>query len=180
MRRAYGCANYRFASKSCLFDVVGESCSPLARREREQKGAFYDASATEPFGDTVDAHLRARRVLVAARRTGDPDSADDLQDEANAIEEETRTVYARYGRLLTRANRHLQRKLAPLKERRGDVQRAIEAAQESFDPPEMERPEPTVDPGEEADWLYASDRTYLEQITHYKARRNGHGDGAGG
>src|SRR5262245_16035038 len=34
--------------------------------------------ATESLGDTVDAHLRARCVLVATRRTGDPDSADDL------------------------------------------------------------------------------------------------------
>src|SRR5215831_950247 len=50
----------------------------LSRREREQKGSFYYASAAKPFGDTVDAYLRARRVLVAARRTGDPDSADDL------------------------------------------------------------------------------------------------------
>ena len=50
MRRAYGCANYRFASKSCLFDVVRVPFSSLSPREREQKGPFY-ASAAEPFGD---------------------------------------------------------------------------------------------------------------------------------
>src|SRR5712691_6306579 len=41
-------------------------------------GPSSTASAAESFGDTVDAHLRARRVLVAARRTRDPDSANNL------------------------------------------------------------------------------------------------------
>ena len=52
--------------------------SPLSQREREQKDPFYSASAAEPFGDTVDAHLCARCVLVATRRTGDPNGTDDL------------------------------------------------------------------------------------------------------
>src|SRR5438128_9409337 len=45
---------------------------------RRAPGPSRPASATEPFGDAVDASLCARRVLVAARRPGDPDRADDL------------------------------------------------------------------------------------------------------
>src|SRR5205809_674020 len=96
MRRAYGYVNYRFALKSCLFSslspwerlgVRGFASQPkaqgtltlaLSRRERGQKGPFHYASATEPLGDTVNTHLRTRCVLVAARRTGDPDSANNL------------------------------------------------------------------------------------------------------
>jgi hypothetical protein len=33
MRRVYGCANYRFASKNCLFDIAGVPCSPAARAQ---------------------------------------------------------------------------------------------------------------------------------------------------
>jgi hypothetical protein len=57
---------------------MGPLTLPLSRRERAQKGPFHYASATETFGEMVDAQLRARRVLVATRRTGDPDSTNSL------------------------------------------------------------------------------------------------------
>ena len=76
MRQAYGYANYRFASKSCLSNVVSIAFSSLSHWGREQKDPFYYASATEPFGDTIDAYLGARRILVATGSTGDPDSAE--------------------------------------------------------------------------------------------------------
>src|SRR5262245_38588513 len=49
-----------------------------ARSTAASERLLYSASATEPFGDTVDAHLRTRRILIAARRTGDADSANNL------------------------------------------------------------------------------------------------------
>ena len=51
-------------------------CQPV--KGEGTAGPFYYASATEPLGDTVNTHLRTRCVLVAARRTGDTDSANNL------------------------------------------------------------------------------------------------------
>jgi hypothetical protein len=52
--------------------------SPVGRGT--SNGPFYYASAAEPFGDTVDTHPRAHRVLVTARRTGDLNSVYNVQD----------------------------------------------------------------------------------------------------
>src|SRR5262245_663500 len=73
-----GCANYRFASKSYLSNVDMIPVSSLSKGERELMGPFYYASATEPFSDTIDAHLRAHRVLVATGRPRNPDGANNI------------------------------------------------------------------------------------------------------
>jgi hypothetical protein len=49
---------------------------------------------------------------------------------------------------------------------------AIAQAKEAFVPPDLERPTPDVDPDDD-DWLYSSDRTYLEQLRYYHAHKAG-------
>jgi hypothetical protein len=131
---------------------------------------YYDGGLATRFEEAeAEANEQIEEAWVDATTT--------LQDEAQAIETEARQVYARYERFLRHADRLLQRDLEPLKERLAQLRQDVEAAQDAFDPPMPERPAPDVSPGDEGDWLYASDRAYLDQLAYYKARRTSQDEG---
>jgi hypothetical protein len=74
-----------------------------------------------------------------------------LQDEARDLEADARAVYAHYERIMARLAARLERDLAPVRERRDALKERIAEAQDAFEPPELEYPEPEVDPPGEED-----------------------------
>jgi hypothetical protein len=97
----------------------------------------------------------------------------DQRDAASDLEEDARAVYARYKRVMVRLAARLERDLAPIRERAEALQEDIAEAQDAFEPPALECPEPDVAPEGEEDWLYSSDRDYLTQNLYYQARKQG-------
>src|SRR5262249_47182475 len=66
-------------------------------------------------------------------------------------------------------NNELQERLAPLRERLAPLRQQVEDAVRRFEPELPERPEaePAATDEDEADWLFAPGRTYLEQSAAY-------------
>jgi hypothetical protein len=95
------------------------------------------------------------------------------REELDAIRREGRDVAARYDGQLEELNETLQAELAPLRQRMEAVRQAVQEARDQFEVEMPERPEPEIDPVDEDDWLFSSDRTYFAQLAMYKARRNG-------
>jgi hypothetical protein len=95
-----------------------------------------------------------------------------LQDKANDLEDAYRAKYARYNRFLGRLRTFMEQDLADLDAERLKLEDKIAEAREAYKPPALERPTPDVEPDDD-DWLYSSDRPYLEQIKHYHAHKEG-------
>jgi hypothetical protein len=165
------------ARKGHFEDVYGEGAVELDALEalhpgelrrilRDRLDPYIDSDLRERLSDAEDeANERLQDAWNEA--TGD------LRDEATEIEAEARAIYKRYDRVLTRLAARLERDLAPMQERVDALKERITAAQDAFELPEVEYPEPEVDPQGEEDWLYSSDRAYLEQNMYYQARKQG-------
>lgn len=91
------------------------------------------------------------------------------------IEEETRNVVDRFRDRLVAMNEDLQAALAPLAERLEVVRHATEEKaeelREQYNADIPSRPSPVIAEAEESEWLYDSDRDYMEQLAVYQAKR---------
>lgn len=94
-------------------------------------------------------------------------------DEWHAIRNEVRAIQEGYWGRVKALNAEMQQELAPYRERmqavRRAIQQAIDQVDKVFELPEL--PEPELEDPDEDDWLLDSNRTYLEQLDRYKARR---------
>jgi hypothetical protein len=158
-------------------DIHGQGAVELDALEALHEGELRRllAQYLDPY---VDRTLRRR--LAEAKDEANEQLQDawdaatsDLQDEARDLEADDEAAYAKNEKLLSRVAARLERDLGPIRDRLSDLQARIVQAQEAFEPPELEAPEPEVDPPDEADWLYSSDRSYLEQNAHYQSRKLG-------
>ncbi len=84
-----------------------------------------------------------------------------------------RAVLATSEDSLQALNDELQAELAPFLPDLQAVRRDAQTAIEWFDPYLPDSPEPDVDVPSEDDWLFDSDRDYLEQLAAYQAKRQG-------
>ncbi len=100
-------------------------------------------------------------------------TTEDLVEELRDIAQEVRLLVAPYAAQLTQLAASLQADLAPFAERLEALADAVQEEQEAFAPALPTRATPDVDPGEDADWLFDSARSYLDQLAVYKARRAG-------
>jgi hypothetical protein len=157
-------------------DRHGEGAVELDALEAIQPGEFQrivEAAVDHYIDLGLSGRLYEARAEANERLEEAWDEATaDLQDEARALEEDARAVYARYERLLARLSTRLQRDLFPIQERMTQLQWAITQAKDAFVPPELERPTPDVAPDDD-DWLYSSDRDYLDQLRYYHAHKEG-------
>jgi hypothetical protein len=96
-----------------------------------------------------------------------------LRDELAAIRDEAQTIYGRFQEELERLRAALAQELAPLTEALDALRDDVQQAMEAFDPVLPERPEAEEADEEETTWLYASVRTYAEQLSVYKQHSNG-------
>lgn len=131
---------------------------------RDAIWAYYDAGLEKRL---AAAATEARKVTSAAWNAATETSITDLA----TIREEARPILTNYGDRLTALNTELQAELEPLSEWLADVVEAIDTAADDFDPELPERPEPEVEPPDESEWLYDSDRDYLAQLQYYRDHR---------
>jgi hypothetical protein len=99
------------------------------------------------------------------------------REELDTIREESGEIVARYEGRLEGLNETLQAELAPLRQRMGTVRQALQAEMAHFQVTLPERSTPEIDPVDEDDWLFSSERDYLTQLAMYKARKNGQAEG---
>ncbi len=168
--------------------------SPIKESDRGKTGfeALHGAGAVEldaleathpgEFGRIVGEHIAGFRDGSLARRVYNTrweaqDALDTaLQDAAGEhlavlenIKAEATEILRRYQPRLQELGEELEADLAPLRERLSDARRGMQEALNTLEPELPELPEPETSP-EEDGWLFDSQRGYLEQLDHYKAR----------
>jgi hypothetical protein len=141
-----------------LARVVREAVAPY--RDGDLNWRLYEASRRAR--DEVDA--------VWGQATAP------FQAELDAIEGEAAPIVARYQARLDRLRDEMAAELGPPEERLEGVRQAIRNEALSLTVELPVRPEAEALGVDEGDWLFRSDRDYLEQLTVYK-RRNGCGTG---
>lgn len=135
-------------------------------------------AAVAPYRD-ADLARRLRRVAEDAQRLVNrawEDATWHYEDDLQDLTAEARTLLASYEGRLAALRDELDAELAPLRERLAELRQAVsdEAAGLEVDLPA--RPEPEPEATEETDWLFKSNRAYLDQMAVYKARKAGNGD----
>jgi hypothetical protein len=93
------------------------------------------------------------------------------QQELEDIEEGVRDILSDFDTRLTDLNTELQERLAPYGERLESVRQGVLAEADTFDVDLPERPVPETEEPDEAEWLFAADRAYLEQLEHYQRHK---------
>src|SRR5262249_2431573 len=143
----------------------------LGRIIRQALAPYRDEDLEDCLGQ---ARAEAEDVALDAWQ----EALGEAPEEAQAIEEAAAAIAAGYRkrvqvleRQLRALNGELQSELAPLRERRTALRRAVETAMEDFAVELPERPEPEAEGTDETDWLFASDRDYLEQLEHYRKHK---------
>jgi hypothetical protein len=134
----------------------------LARIVREAASPYRDKQLSQRLGETAQ---EAERVVRAAWREATKPQLAELKQ----LEKEAQKILERHRPQLEK----LVSDLAPIKEKLESVRHAVEVSAESFRVELPERPEAECNPPDESDWLFDSQRKYLEQIAVYKARKNG-------
>jgi transcriptional regulator with XRE-family HTH domain len=138
-----------------LADLVGAAFAP-----------YYDPTLGPRLAAAAaDAETTASTAWQAS--SGSHESA------LGTVADEARTILKRYETRLAELDTALQAELAPLRERLAEIREAVEAEAKAFDVDLPERPEPELDEPDEDDWLFASERDYLEQLAVYKTRKAG-------
>jgi hypothetical protein len=138
----------------------------LATIVREALDPYFDDALEERLQDAAadaqDQITDLWREQTAAFRT-----------RLEAIETATQAIYARYQEELERLNTRLEGELAPYQRALRVLRRDVWEAQDAFTPRFPARPQAQVWPGDEAAWLFDSQRTYLAQLSVYKGHSNG-------
>jgi hypothetical protein len=132
-------------------------------------------SAAAPYRDETlvrrlrDAETRAQTAVTTAWAQ----ATTPYQRELDRIERDLEPIVDRYQAALERLRDAMAAELAPLNERLDGVRHAIQTASRMLTPELPERPQPEVTEVDERGWLYRSERSYMEQLAAYKARRGG-------
>jgi hypothetical protein len=127
-----------------------------------------------------DADLAYRLSVAESEAQQDAEAAwDEATAEAEAelddLESEIQEIVGRYEERLQALDTELQEDLAPTRQRMEQVWLAIRDRLAGFTLDLPDRPEPEVEPPDESDYLFDSERSYLEQLAYYRARKHGTG-----
>lgn len=129
--------------------------------------------AAAPYRD-LRLPAKLARTAVAARRTTEQAWANATVDQADqlaTIERDAIEIAERYRGRLAALRDEMATAMAPLEARLESVRLAIQDAADAFAVDLPARPEPETTPGDESDWLFDSQRDYLQQLTVYRGRR---------
>jgi hypothetical protein len=136
----------------------------LANIVREAVNPYLDPGLSNRLREAEQEALE-----VAGELWGD-DTGPYRNDLAH-IEEQAKTIVRKYRDQLEHLNELLQKDLAPLKGRLKSIWQDIQNLANNFKPILPERPAPETGNHDESDWLFDSNRDYLDQLTSYKSRK---------
>jgi hypothetical protein len=138
----------------------------LADIIREAVAPYRDAE----LSDTLSAaETEAQEAVEAAWN----DAIGQYKPELSEIAEKARAVARSYQVRLEGLRDKMDAELAPLQERLDSLRQAIITARDDLGIDLPERPEADTSQPDEDDFLYRSDREYLDQLEVYHARKNG-------
>jgi hypothetical protein len=141
----------------------------LARIVGERLAAYHDADLAQRLEETeAEAEQAAEDAWTATTAA--------LKTDVDTITADVRAVLARYEDRLAALNDELQAELAPMQQRLTVAWHAMQQRCITFEPALPDRPAPEVDGLAEDDWLYCSDRSYVEQLAYYQRHKAGAGD----
>jgi hypothetical protein len=128
--------------------------------------------AVAPYRDEGLADRLAEAEAEAQMALDDAwqDATQEVREGLDEVETEARKVLAKYSKRLAALDKELQAELAPLKDRLTQLGQATAGVCQAFEVDLPDRPEGESDDDEE-DWLYSSDRSYLQQLKVYKEKQ---------
>lgn len=135
-------------------------------------------AAVAPYRDLGLARRLARAEAQAQQRVNQAweDATWQYEDDLQDLAAEAKTLLASYEERLAALSDELDAELAPLRDRLEELRQAVSNEADGLEVDLPERPEPETEEADEEDWLFKSDRTYLDQMAVYKARKLGAGD----
>lgn len=145
-----------------------------ALRPGELGRIVRDAIAPYRDSELSDRWEAAKDEAEETARDAEQWVTDNVQVELQAIQTGVREITERYRDRIDALNTELQRDLDPYRPRMTALREAVNDALQSV-PEVFELPEAPVSGLPEPDddhWLFDSGREYLDQLEHYKARRN--------
>ncbi len=161
--------------KANFEERYGEGAVELDALEALQPGVLAQlvSEAVAPYRDGT----LARRLGEASRQA--QQAVDDAweqvtaqyQDELDAIEQGAEPIVDRYQSRLHQLRDEMAAELAPLEERLDGVRQAIQITALTMTAELPARPRPESPDVDEGDWLFRSDREYLDQLAVYKRRK---------
>jgi len=151
----------------------GEGACELDALEALHPGSLREIveTAIAPF---IDADLRKK--LQAAREesqewleTAWPDATVDQWLKFEQIKREVVTIAESFRERLEAMSKELEAEISPLRSELESLWQGISATAEELESDLEPRPDPEVSPDDQ-DWLFKSERDYLEQLAYYKAK----------
>jgi hypothetical protein len=134
--------------------------------------------AVEPYIDH-DLNRRLYEAKAEAEETARKLWAEQLkpvEEELARIEAAHRRIAQKYMKQLASLDAEYQKELKPHNRRLALLSRKLVELYENFNPDLPRRPAPELDSPDESEWLFDSNRSYLEQLSYYQ-RRKGNGNG---
>jgi hypothetical protein len=157
--------------KAGFEDRYGEGAVELDALEALHPGLLariFENAITPYLDKTLEGQLEEVEDEALTDATEAYEEA--TQEERERLEEITEKaneITERYREEVEQINGRLQEELAPLKEQLEDVRREAQQKMDDLQITLPERPEPEIDEQDEDDWLYDSDRDYVDQLGHY-------------
>jgi hypothetical protein len=138
----------------------------LATIVRAALDPYLDATLEERYSETEE-----EAQAGAADRWRE--QTEDLREQLTEIRDAVQAIYTQYQEALERLQAALEQELAPWREALEAVELDVKQAMETFDPDLPARPQAEAAQEAAATWLYDSQRTYVEQLSAYKAHSDG-------
>jgi hypothetical protein len=129
----------------------------------------------QPYRDRTLSR-RLRQTERDASEAVSEEWSTEIADEAEQLEQvqdDAQAVLESYRARLEELRDAMDKEMRPIAERLDALRQAVQAKREEFRPQLPERPEPETGYVDEDDWLFASERDYMEQLEVYQARKNG-------
>lgn len=159
--------------------LYGEGAVELDALEALRPGEFERIirEAVEPYLD-LNINRRRNQALGEARVEVTrlwSERMQPLKADLAKIVSEYRLIATEYEQRLEELNEEFQRDLEPLRERLEPLHQALVERSENFNAALPERPTPEIEPPDESDWLFDSNRTFMEQLKFYWRRKLNYG-----
>jgi hypothetical protein len=138
----------------------------LGRLVREQVAPYRDLTLSARLRETQDEADEAVREAWEETVADEQETIDEIVEEINA-------VVGNYQSELDDLRERMAADLAESQQRLDSVRQAVDTKADSFRVDLPDRPVGEIGDVDDDEWLFATERSYLEQLDAYRAHRNG-------
>jgi hypothetical protein len=158
-------------------DRYGEGAVELDALEALRPGRLAEIvrHAVKPYRDPEIESRLAEKADEAQQEAEQAwqEATREPRQELATLDEQIEAIAQRHEQEVAALDARLQEELEPLRPRLDALRQALQRASEELTIALPDRPEADEADVDEANWLFASDRTYVEQLRYYKQHKLG-------